>query len=365
MSILTAPHPCYASLTVLAMILAASDCVAETHNQNSSKQITSVSVVAGGSPESRNKVEPGKLDTPFGVAFDSQNNMYIVELSGGRIHRVDTEGELSTIAGNGSKGYSGDSGPATHATFNGMHNVAATSDGVLYIADSWNHCIRKIDTKTGTITTIAGTGEAGFSGDGGAASLATFNFLMCVSLNPAQNKLYVADLKNRRVRMIDLITNIVTTIAGNGKRGIPENGANACLSPLIDPRAVAVDSRNNIYILERNGHALRRVNTDGKIETVAGTGKRGTSLGQALRAQFNSPKHLAIDKNDDVIIADDQNARILRYAPKQATVTNVFEKDVKQPGLGLLHPHGVCVHKDGSIFIVDTGHHRVLRLSVK
>ena len=316
----------------------------------------------GKSKSQKTQPEPDQLDSPFGVDFDSQQNMYIVELSGGRVHRMDAGGNLNTIAGNGSKGYHGDGGPAANATFNGMHNIAVTPDGDLYISDSWNHCVRKIDGKSGIISTIAGTGKAGFSGDGGPASKATFNFLMCVSLNATHDKLYVADLKNRRIRMIDLKSGLVTTVAGNGKKGVPQNGALANDSPLIDPRAVAIDSRNNLYILERSGHALRMVTPDGKIQTVAGTGKAGNATGQALQAEFNSPKHLAIDHDNNVIIADDQNARIVRYDAQRGTVSSILGKGVDKPKRGLLHPHGVCVHEDGSIFTVDTGHHRIIRL---
>ena len=367
MNVFTSPHTlCYRNLAALAIPLVACICMADAPVQSTgteTKQTFKASVVIGESLKKKAPIEAGKLDSPFGVAFDSKNNMYIVELSGGRVHRRDSTGTLSIIAGDGSEGYSGDTGPATEATFNGMHNVAATADGDLYIADSWNHCVRKIDTKTGLITTIAGTGEAGFSGDGGPATAAKFNFVMCVSLNPAHDKLYVADLKNRRVRMIDLKSNIVTTVAGNGKKGAPENGSDAILSPLIDPRAVAVDSQNNLYVLERSGHALRKVNAAGKIETVAGTGKPGNASGKALASQFNSPKHLAITQDDHVIIADDQNARVVRYDPQQGTITGVLGKGVKQPKRGLLRPHGICVHADGSIYIVDTGHHRILRLT--
>ena len=163
--------------------------------------------------------------------------------------------------------------------------------------------------------------------------------------------------------MIDLKSNIVTTVAGNGKKGVPENGSDAILSPLIDPRAVAVDSQNNLYVLERGGHALRKVNAGGKIETVAGTGKPGNASGKALASQFKSPKHLGVTQDDHVIIADDQNARVVRYNPQHGTITGILGKGVKQPKRGLLRPHGICVHKDGSIYIVDTGHHRILRLT--
>lgn len=320
------------------------------------------SIVIGESLTDVKKPEPGQLESPFGVDFDEQDNMYIVELEGGRVHKLDTAGQFTTIAGDGSKGYTGDGGQAKDATFNGMHNIAVTPAGDLYIADSWNHCVRRIDGQTGIITTAAGTGNPGFSGDGGPASEAEFNFLMCVSLNSTNDKLYVADLKNRRIRMVDLKTNMVSTIAGNGEKGVPADGNKATDSPLIDPRAVAVDSKNNVYILERGGHALRKVTADGMIRTVAGTGKAGGTDGPALTAELNSPKHVAIDLDDNVIIADDQNKRVRLYDPNKSAVTSILGSGVEKPRRGLLRPHGVCVHEDGSIYVVDTGHHRILRL---
>lgn len=179
------------------------------------------------------------------------------------------------------------------------------------------------------------------------------------------DKLYLADLKNGRIRMVDLQTRLVSTIAGNGEKGVPTDGSSATESPLIDPRAVAVDSKNNVYILERSGHALRKVTPDGKIRTVAGTGKAGHADGAALSAQLNSPKHIAIDLGDNVIIADDQNKRIRLYDPIKNTLTSILGSDVEKPKRGLLRPHGVCVHDDGSIYVVDTGHHRILRLQLR
>lgn len=309
------------------------------------------------------KPQPGKLHTPFGVDFDATGNMFIVELDGGRVHKLDTAGKFATIAGNGEKSYTGDGGPASKATFNGMHNVAVTPAGDAYIADSWNHCIRKIDAKTGVITTIAGTGEPGFSGDGGPATKATFNFIMCITLDAANESLLVADLKNRRIRKVDLKTGVVTTVAGNGKRGVPTDGARATDSPLVDPRAVASDSSGNIYILERGGHALRRVSPAGEIHTVVGTGKAGTATGAALSSQLNGPKHIAIDHDDNVIIADEQNQRICKYNAREKTLTTILGAGVPSPRVKLSKPHGVCVHEDGSIYVVDTGHHRIFRLS--
>ena len=343
--------------TILAFVLAMPACAFAEAQAPSAKIIIGESLADGNQPK------PGQLNSPFGVGFDKHNVMYIVELAGGRVHKLDPSGNFETIAGDGTENYTGDNGPAKSATFNGMHNVAVTPEGDLYIADSWNHCVRRIDHKTGVITTFAGTGEPGFGGDGGPATKAQFNFLMCVSLNTTNDKLYVADLKNRRIRVIDIDSGVVSTVAGNGKKGVPKNGDVAIESPLVDPRAVTVDSKGNVYILERGGHALRSV-TDGKIRTVAGTGKGGSKDGDALSAEFKSPKHLAIDTRDRVIIADDQNARIRMYDPGSKTVTSILGKGVKNPRRGLSRPHGVYVHADGSIYVVDTGHHRILRLQL-
>lgn len=304
---------------------------------------------------------PSPLSSPFGVDFDSRGNMVIIELAGGRVHRRDPTGKLSLIAGDGTADYTGDGGPASNATFNGMHNVAVTPNDDIYIADSWNHCIRKIDGKTGIITTIAGTGQAGDSGDGGSARLATFNFVMCITLNATNDRLFVADLRNRRIRAVDLKQGTVHRIAGNGSKGVPEDGAVAVDSPLVDPRAVAVDSKDRVYILERGGHALRVVTRDGKIRTVAGTGQRGYRDGPALQAQLGSPKHLCVDADDNVIIADDQNRAIRKYNAKDRTLTTILGRGVGTPPVQLSRPHGVCIEQ-GKLYVVDTGNDRILRL---
>jgi sugar lactone lactonase YvrE len=242
-----------------------------------------------------------------------------------------------------------------------MHNVAVGADDSIYISDSWNHCIRKIDAKTRVITTIAGTGKVGFSGDGGPADKATFNFLMCITFNKGKDKIYIADLNNRRIRVMDLKTGVVQTIAGNGKQGIPKDGASATDSPLVDPRAVTVDSKNNVYILERGGHALRLVTPDGKITTVAGTGKAGYKDGPALQGQLSGPKHLCVDDQDNVFIADDKNGAVRKYDPVKKTLSTVVGRKLGTPPIELLNPHGVCFHK-GTLYVVDTGHHRILKV---
>jgi sugar lactone lactonase YvrE len=311
----------------------------------------------GGAPDA----DPGPLKRPFGVDFTPEGTMIIVELEGGRVHAMDPDGSFRTIAGDGSTGYEGDGGPSRTATFDGMHNVAVTPDGAILIADSWNHCVRRIDPADGTITTIAGTGAPGDSGDGGPATEATFNFIMCITLDATGNRLDLADLNNRRVRSVDLASGIVSAEAGNGQRGVPPDGAKATESPLVDPRAVASDSKGRLYILERSGHALRVVDPDGTIRTVAGTGVAGFRDGPAQNAQLNGPKHLAIGPDDSVYIADDENAAIRRYDPETETITTVLGRGQGSPTILLLHPHGVCVEGD-QLYVVDTGHDRIFRM---
>lgn len=305
--------------------------------------------------------KPGPLKAPFGVDWDSKGTMYIVELGGGRVFELSKEGKLAQMAGDGSKSYKGDGGPAKEATFNGMHNVAVGANDDIYISDTWNNCIRKIDAKSRTITTVAGTGKAGFGGDGGPATKAMFNYVMCVTFNKSKDKLYIADINNRRNRVMDLKTGVVQTVAGNGQKGVPRDGDLATDSPLIDPRAVAIDSKNNVYVLERGGHALRIVRTDGKIYTVAGTGTGGYKDGPAQLAELKGPKHLCVDDDDNVYIADDLNGAIRKYDPVKKAVSTVAGKKIGTPPIQLLNPHGVAWHK-GTLYIVDMGHDRILKM---
>lgn len=300
---------------------------------------------------------------PFGVDFNQAGDMFIVELEGGRVFKREAAGRLNQISGDGSKSYKGDGQSAAHATYNGMHNCAVTANGDLYISDSWNHCVRKIDAETGIVSTIAGTGAAGFSGDGGPATAAKFDFTMCITLNPKETLLHIADLKNRRIRAVNLEDGTVATIAGNGQRGVPTDGAKAVDSPLVDPRAVAADSKGNVYILERGGNAIRVVRPDGTIETVAGNGKRGLKDGPALQAEFGSPKHICVDDQDAVYIADDENRAIRRYDPVTKVVTTILGEGHGDPRIRLLHPHGVC-WQQGMLYVVDTSHNRILRMKL-
>jgi DNA-binding beta-propeller fold protein YncE len=332
-----------------------------------------VVLVAGGGTEMSGVATNCRLHAPFGIDSDSRGNLYVVEMAGGeRVLKIDDRGMLSVIAGTGDKGSTGDGGPAGAARFNGMHSLALGRPGELFVADTWNNRLRRIHLSDGTIAGFAGTGEKGFRGDGGPAVAAFFGGVFCVDYDPQKERLVLTDLDNRRIRSVDLNTGTVTSIAGNGEKGVPQDGAEAVRAPLVDPRAAIVDSKGNLYILERSGHALRRVDRDGKIRTVAGTGKKGFEGdgGDALKASFSGPKHLCVDREDNVVIADTDNHVIRKYLPAQNKVVLVAgcgRKGVMGIGgppeaLEMNQPHGLHVDSRGVLYIADSLNDRVLKI---
>lgn len=297
-----------------------------------------------------------KLREPFAVEFAPDGRMIIAEMaSGNRVLSVDKTGRLTEIAGTGTKGFAGDGGPAAAAHFNGLHNHAITKNGEIYLADSWNYRIRKI-APDGGISTFAGTGKKSFGGDGGLAKDAGFSTLIQIALDPSKKYIFAADIDNKRIRRIALDTGIVTTVAGSGKSGSPQDGAAAIESPLSDPRAVIPCGDGSFYILERNGNALRFVDAAGKIRTlVSGT--------------LNGPKHACLDKDGTVIIADAENHVVRLYDPKNNQLTRIAGSGKKGALLSddaltseLNRPHGVTIAPDGTLIITDSYNDRILRL---
>lgn len=335
-----------------------------------------VVLVAGGGRDTnttaRLPATSAKLGLPFGVDFDRAGNLFLVEMTGHRVRRLDSDGRLTVIAGTGAKGGAGDGGPALQAQFNGMHNLAVAPNGDIYVSDTWNLCVRKIETTTGIVRRVAGTGTKGFSGDGGPATAAQFGGIYCVSLDPSGENLYLADLDNFRIRLVNVASGRVHTLAGNGKRGVPPDGAKAADAPLVDPRAVINDGKGRTFILERSGHALRLVEPDGTIRTVAGTGQKGFTGdgGEARQATLSGPKHLCFDREGNVIIADTENHVIRKYSPGTGRITRVAgtgqagAKGVGGPPLEveLRQPHGVHIHRDGTLYITDSHNGRVLKV---
>jgi DNA-binding beta-propeller fold protein YncE len=332
-----------------------------------------VLVAGGGTAGDGAQATTAKLTSPFGVAFDSAGNLYLVEYGGQRVCRIDSRGILSTVAGTGQMGSAGVNGPAIKAKFNAHHSLAVTPHADILVADTSNNRVCKIDGRRGMLTVIAGTGEKGFTGDGGPAVKARFGNIYCVALDSRGERIYLADLDNRRIRMVDLQSGVVTTVAGNGKKGVPDDGADAVKAPLVDPRAVAVDAIGNVYILERGGHALRLVDRQGKIRTIAGTGTAGATGdgGDARRATLNGPKHLCIDNDGNVIIADTENHLIRKVFPSDGKIVRVAGTGKKgSAGIGgppleaeLNQPHGVYIHAaTHTLYIADSSNNRILKI---
>jgi len=295
------------------------------------------------------------LSEPFGVEFDGQGRTYIVEMGGHRVTVLDAKGGRRVLADD----------------FNGPHHLLIGPDGALYVTDTWNYRVRRFDLRTGASTVVAGTGEKGFSGDGGPATAAQFGGIFSIAFD--KRTLYVCDLDNRRIRAVDLKTGVVRTVAGNGEKGVPRDGEDARTQPLFDPRAIAMDAKGSLYICERGGHALRVVDPAGKIRTVAGTGVAGLSGdgGPALSAQVNGPKHIFVEPSGTVLIADTENHVIRRYSPRDGTIQRVAGTGVQGTGgLGapalecpLNRPHGAVIHPTtGALYIADSENHRVLRV---
>jgi len=312
-----------------------------------------------------------KLNQPFDVAIGPDGSIYFSDTFNHCIRRVDAKtGEITTVAGCGQKGYAGDGGAATKAMLNEPYGVVLDDAGNIYIVDRLNFCVRRVSAKDGAITTIAGTGQSGYSGDGGPAASAMLREPNGLALDRTATKLYIADVKDQRVRVVDLATGTIRTFAGTGKRERTGDGGPAAKASLFGPRAVHLDGAGSVYICEREGNSIRKVDArSGIITTVAGTGRKGYSGdgGSALSATFDGPKELDIDAAGNIFVVDTENQAIRRIDAKTGVITTVAGNG-KRGGAGdggpataaqLDRPHGVAVDRAGKIYIGDTNNHRI------
>ena len=374
--------------TAAALIIAAVGCAHQPGGPGGTRPGVEV-IAGGGTGADGGLATAAKLVEPYAVVRAPSGDLYLAEAGGHRIRRIDAQGIIHTVAGTGEKADGGDGGSARQARLNTPHHLALAPAGapapaaaVLYIADTFNRRVRTLALAAAAaaapapdadvIQTVIGNGSKGFAGDGGPANQAITGSIFCLAFDAAGRRLFFADLDNHRIRAVDLTTGLVTTVAGNGEKGVPVDGSDALSAPLLDPRAVAVDRHDNIYIVERSGHALRVVDAAGKIRTVAGTGEKGFSGdgGPALQAKMNGPKHLTVDRDDSVLIVDTENHVIRRYDPRDGRITRVAGTGVKGSGgiggppqaVQLDRPHGVYVDSNGDLLLSDSDNHRVLRV---
>ena len=309
--------------------------------------------------------DQARLDFPSGVAVDGAGNLFIADTVNDRIRRVDPAGTITTVAGTGEEGFSGDGGPAEQARLDFPRGVAVDGSGNLFIADRANHRIRRVDP-AGTITTIAGTGERGYSGDGGPADQARLDSPVGVAVDGAGN-LFIADTFNQRIRRVDP-AGIITTIAGTGGFGFSGDGGPADQARLAFPVGVAVDGAGNLFIADEGNHRIRRVDPAGTITTIAGTGGFGFSGdgGPADQARLDSPVGVAVDGAGNLFIADTLNHRIRRVDPAGSitTVAGTAERGDGGPAeqARLYFPSGVAVDGAGNLFVADQDNQRIRRV---
>ncbi len=369
--------------SILILLLTAACCFAPCCTPASGEPLTideslTIDTVAGtGQPgDNGDAGEAVKINVgdPFGVEVGPDGALYITEVRNHRVRRLDLKtGKLNTVAGCGSKGYSGDGGPAIDAKLNEPYEVRFDGDGNMFFVEMQNHLVRRVDAKTNIITTVAGTGNAGYSGDGGPAAKATFRRPHSIALD-GQGGLYVADIGNHRIRRIDLKTGLVESIAGSRERKLPTDGQKALGNPILGPRALFIDG-NTMWIALREGHSVWKMDLkDGILRHVAGTGERGFAGdgGSAKQATFNGPKGIAAGPRGNIYVVDTENQAIRKIDPRSGLVTTIAGSGPAHAGgkgdgaaatrAQLNRPHGVAIGGDGTVYIGDTLNHRVRRV---
>lgn len=307
------------------------------------------------------------LGDPLAVAVDPSGNVLTADPNNNQVFRITPGGTLSTVAGNGIGSFSGDGGPAAFASLNNPQGVAMDPAGDVYILDVFNSRIRKVSTN-GVITTVAGNGIQGFSGDGGLATSASINIDFGGLAVDAAGNIYIADDLSQRVRKVS--NGIITTVAGNGLQGFSGDGGPATGAALNGPSHVALDAAGNLYIADSGNNVIRKV-SNGVITTIAGNGIAGCcgDGGLAVIASFNRPTGLAFDAAGNLYVADTLNYRIREIS--NGTITTVagngtigFAGDGGPATAAELYaPYGVAVDAAGSLYIADASNRRVRKVS--
>ena len=310
-----------------------------------------------------------QLNNPYGLTIGPDGALYVCEVDNNRVVRLDLKtGRLSVAAGNGTKGYSGDGGLAISASLEQPYEILFDKSGNMFFVEMRNHVVRRVDAKTKTITTVAGTGKPGFSGDGGPANKAQLSQPHSIAFD-TQGRLLICDIANHRIRRVDLGKGTIETYAGTGERKNPTDGSPLAGAPLNGPRAIAVDAKGDLIVVLREGNAVYRI--DARTQTIhhfAGTGEKGNTGdgGPAKLAKLNGPKGISAAPDGCYYIADTENHTIRRIDPKSGVITTVAGTGQRGDGpdgdpLGckLSRPHGIFVGRDATVYIGDSESHRI------
>jgi sugar lactone lactonase YvrE len=309
-----------------------------------------------------------EVNNPYGLTIGPDRRLYFCDLDNQRIRRFDFETRLTiTIAGDGQKAYRGDGGPAAQASLNMPHEIQFDSAGNLYIAERDNHVVRRVDMGTGLIATVAGTGEPGFSGDGGPAVRAQLRQPHSIAL-AANGRLLICDVGNHRIRELNLSTGVIETYGGTGERRPTPDGAQVKTAPLNGPRTIAIDPHGTLYLALREGNAIYRIAPDsGNLHHVAGTGEQGYAGdgGPARAARLGGPKGLAFARGN-LYVADTENHVVRRIDLQTGIISTVLGTGQRGDGpepdplrCALARPHGVFVDAAGNLYVGDSEAHRI------
>ena len=355
--------------------------IADTGNSRIRKVAVStgiITTIAGaGSPGSIGDGIPAinaTLFTPVGVAIDSSGNLYIAD-SDSRVRKITAAtGIISTAAGTGTRGYSGDNTAATAAMLDFPTDVALDQAGNLYIADQTNRRIRKVTAATGIISTVAGVGTTSFNGDNIAATSAILNNPLSVAVDSSGN-VFFADTGNQRIRKVTAATGFITTVAGSGVQGYNGDNIAATNAMLNFPYGVAVDSSGNVYFADSGNNRIRKVTTgSGNITTVVGNGiatYNGDNI-SAVNATVNNPVGVAVDSSGDVYIADSRNNRIRKVTVATGVITTVagngesgfYVDNLLATNAALSNPVSVALDSSKNLYIVDQNNGRIRKLEI-
>ncbi|MDF3140942.1 MULTISPECIES: NHL repeat-containing protein [unclassified Streptomyces] len=310
-----------------------------------------------------------ELNTPAGPAVDASGNVYIADSNNHRVRKISPDGIITTVAGNGSAGYSGDVGPATAAQLNTPVSVTVDADGNLYIAERYNHRIRKVSLD-GIITTVAGNGSAGYSGDAGPATAAQLNEPVSVAVDRT-GALYMCDGANHRTRKV-APSGVITTIAGTGIKGYSGDDGPATQAQIGWSTAVAVDEQGTCYITDDENHRVRKITTDGVIATVVGNGSSRSSGddGPAVSAGVANPVGVAVDARGTLYVAE-RKSRVVRQVTPDGTITT-FAGDGRDGSSGdggpatsarFRDPGELAVDSAGNLYVCDRASHNVRKVA--
>jgi sugar lactone lactonase YvrE len=308
------------------------------------------------------------VNNPYGLIIGPDRALYFCDLDNQRIRRLDlATRQVTDVAGNGQRAYSGDGGPATAGSLNMPHEIQFDAAGNLYIAERDNHVVRKVDARSRVMSTLAGTGVPGFSGDGGPAAKAQLRQPHSIAIDP-RGRLLICDIGNHRVRQVDLASGQIETYAGTGERQATPDGAPLKGTPLNGPRTIAFDKDGQLFLALREGNAIYRIDPSSvTIHHVAGTGKQGYrgDGGPARLAELAGPKGLACAGNV-LFVADTESHVIRRIDVKSGTITTVLGTGERGDGpesdplqCKLSRPHGVCAAGEGLLYVADSEAHRI------